>query len=357
MFIKTIKNSILSRGKTIESPIFIKEFTNKDSIIGELERLKATIKDQNTLVEIDDDINKIKIENSCEKNVYYELKNSFLPIVCLHNLYIQNGSYEAKIDFLVITSQFICILETKSLSGDIVVNNNGEFIKQIKDATGKIIKEEGIYNPITQNERRVEIIRDFLCKNNKIKNCPVFSLNVMSNTMSSIDMTYAPKYVKEQIIKYDQISRKLKELIEVTDVGEMVYQTIMDIGNFLKRENIEKQDNQLISKYKDSLYKRPSEPKMMNKETNTVENRADKITSDINIDALTKELKKYRFNKAKEGNHKAYFIFSNREMEDLIEKMPTTKDELMKVFGFGKVKTEKYGDDLVKIVKKYKKEE
>lgn len=50
---------------------------------------------------------------------------------------------------------------------------------------------------------------------------------------------------------------------------------------------------------------------------------------------------------------KAYFIFTNRELEDIIARMPQTLDELKKVAGFGEVKCQKYGNAIVKIVKKY----
>lgn len=47
---------------------------------------------------------------------------------------------------------------------------------------------------------------------------------------------------------------------------------------------------------------------------------------------------------------KPYFLFNDKQMEDLIEKMPKTKDELKNVSGFGDVKVEKYGDDILKLL-------
>ena len=37
-------------------------------------------------------------------------------------------------------------------------------------------------------------------------------------------------------------------------------------------------------------------------------------------------------------------------MKDLIEKNPKNEEELLKVSGFGKVKVEKYGKDILKIL-------
>ena len=37
-------------------------------------------------------------------------------------------------------------------------------------------------------------------------------------------------------------------------------------------------------------------------------------------------------------------------MEDLLKKMPKTKDELLNVSGFGTAKVNKYGDEILKIL-------
>ena len=68
---------------------------------------------------------------------------------------------------------------------------------------------------------------------------------------------------------------------------------------------------------------------------------------------LIDELKAYRLDKSREEKIKPYYIFNNNQMADLIAKMPASKQELQTVSGFGPVKAEKYGDDILRIVKKY----
>ena len=41
------------------------------------------------------------------------------------------------------------------------------------------------------------------------------------------------------------------------------------------------------------------------------------------------------------------------QMNDLIEKNPKNEDELLQVNGFGKVKVDKYGKDILKILADY----
>ena len=48
---------------------------------------------------------------------------------------------------------------------------------------------------------------------------------------------------------------------------------------------------------------------------------------------------------------KPYYIFNDAQMEDIIEKNPQSKEELLKVSGFGNVKVEKYGEEILNILK------
>lgn len=100
-----------------------------------------------------------------ENNVYYELKNSFLPILCLHDIRLEYEGYIAQYDFIVISDRFICVLETKKLNGNMIVNPDGSFVKVIQDQNGKEVKREGMYSPITQNLRHLNMLRKVLLEN------------------------------------------------------------------------------------------------------------------------------------------------------------------------------------------------
>lgn len=65
-------------------------------------------------------------------------------------------------------------------------------------------------------------------------------------------------------------------------------------------------------------------------------------------------LKKYRFKKAEELHVPAYYIFNNAQMDDLVRKKPKTKEELLKITGFGEKKVASYGESIIEIVSKTK---
>ena len=68
---------------------------------------------------------------------------------------------------------------------------------------------------------------------------------------------------------------------------------------------------------------------------------------------IFKELKAYRLYKSREEKIKPYFIYNDNQLKDLISKMPRNKEELQTVAGFGEVKANKYGDEILEIIKRY----
>ena len=69
------------------------------------------------------------------------------------------------------------------------------------------------------------------------------------------------------------------------------------------------------------------------------------------VDTLREKLKRFRLETSKRENIRAYFVFNNEEMESLIEKRPQSEKELLKVKGFGEKKVEKYGKEILSILK------
>ena len=87
-----------------------------------------------------------------------------------------------------------------------------------------------------------------------------------------------------------------------------------------------------------------------------VENK--KIVGNLSIEnsGLVKLIKDYCYEKSKEKHIPMFYICENKYIEELAKLQPTTEGELMKVKGFGRKRIEKYGSDLIEIIKNYKKE-
>ncbi len=74
----------------------------------------------------------------------------------LHDINLEIDGLAAQIDYIVITRKTTFIIECKNLIGNIEIDSQGNFIRTYK-FNGKYIKE-GIYSPITQNERHLEVL-------------------------------------------------------------------------------------------------------------------------------------------------------------------------------------------------------
>ena len=126
----------------------------------------------------------------------------------LHDIYLEDGDLSAQIDYLVFTKKLCLVIECKNLVGDIEINNRGEFIRTTNFAGKK--KKEGIYSPITQNQRHLELMRKIRVdnKNNILTKFAVDrgfkdlykSIVVLANPKTVLNSKYAKREVKDKVM-------------------------------------------------------------------------------------------------------------------------------------------------------------
>lgn len=74
---------------------------------------------------------------------------------------------------------------------------------------------------------------------------------------------------------------------------------------------------------------------------------------ETNHDLFT-ELKKIRYAIAKEEKMPAYIIFNDKSLKLMASKLPTTENEFLAISGVGMNKMEKYGEEFMSIIRKFK---
>ena len=274
-----------------------------------------------------------------EKQVLYELLNSGIGMYILHNAHYEYKGKVAQIDFVVITARCTYYIECKNFIGNITINNKGDFIREYTYNNKKI--KEGVYNPITQSKRHLELVKEqnydnanILYKLNFEKNFNSFHdyIAVMANPKTIIDDRYAPKEVKERLVKADQIIECLKRLESKREPFRFE-KDIKESADAYLESNVEKP---LINIKTEDNYQSSS--------------AEESVTQNINSEKLRNLLKKYRLEKARELNYKPYFIFTDATLEELLTIMPKNLFELNKVSGFSEKKIEKYGNDIINIL-------
>ena len=230
--------------------IILKESNSAEEHLAKLEELlpRATGKVKES---IQKEIVLTKAGIQGEKKVLYELKNSNMDMVVLQDICIQTkDGREAQIDFVVVTSKLMILLECKNLVGNIEIDSKGNFIRTIQ--YGKRYWKEGLYSPITQNERHMEVLKE--CKSedwNVVMGAMVRmsfasfhkSLVVLANEKTYLNDRYAKKEVKEQVIRADQLIATIRKMNSESKLPKSTPKEILGFGEkMLERDTGERKD-------------------------------------------------------------------------------------------------------------------
>lgn len=367
----------------LREPIVLKESSDAKTALEELDKLlenaPTEIKEQ---IEYDKRLLYYGVKG--EESLIFELKNSHIPMYILHDVFFEENNLKTQIDYIVITRKLVLILECKNLYGNISIDNQGNFTRTIQ--YGKRYRKEGIYSPITQNQRHLDMIREKRRNSKGILGKMFFdkyfdsnykSIVVLANSKSVLDMKYAPKEIKAQIVKVDGLINYIKRLNSESTNEAMTDKQMKEIAEFFLSNSVTNSSD-FTSKYKielDRLQKSENITENINLNIQaTVENdipaidntaSLKDIASDNNEEIKSEEsknnndieslpvyraLKEYRYMQSKIENIKAYYIFNNSQLELLIRENPKTIDELKGIKGFADVKCSKYGEEILKIL-------
>lgn len=202
-----------------KEPVVVKETSAAKQQIQALEELLLTASDD-IKSQIEQDMKLLSSGIYGEDQILFELKNSHMPMYVLHDLYLEDEGLTAQIDFLIITEKANFVVECKNLIGNIEINNNGDFIRTIN--YGKAYKKEGIYSPITQNRRHIELIKqirgrtksNFLTKAlfEKYFYSMYQGIVVLANPKTVLNDKFAKKEVKQQVIRVDRLVEHIRQV-------------------------------------------------------------------------------------------------------------------------------------------------
>jgi len=340
-----ILDFLFGLGKSLNEVVFINKVDKENNVqMKQLTDLLDKVGD-NDKEKIENEIRKLKIGIEGEKKIEFELTSIHdTPLICLNDIRLEYNNEVAQMDFILVARSSIIVIESKELIGNISIDNEGNFTRTYQTYQNKIYKKEGMYSPIAQNDRHIEILKRMLVENKVIgKDFPIHSLVVIANDKCIVDKKFAPKAIKELITKYDQLRFKIQDILksdEIYDINDKDMQYIADYI-YEKNKHIE---YDYINKL--GLKLKEEKPEIIVDNTNI---------SEVGNDDLYEELKKYRYEKAKEKNmlNKVGFIFSNEVLEELILNSPRTKEQFINIKGLGESKWEEYGEDIIKIISKY----
>ena len=119
--------------------------------------------------------------------------------------------------------------------------------------------KEGIYSPITQNERHMEIVKESKLENRNLltgmivrKSFHSFnrSLVVLANPKTVLNDRYAKKEVKEKVIRADQLITTIKKIVAESRLPSSSKKEMKEIAESFLKRNQENRKN-YIEKYEE----------------------------------------------------------------------------------------------------------
>lgn len=318
--------------------IFLKEDSNLEKQIEELKEIRKKINND----KIDRDIKFLEAGLQGEKEIAFELKHSNIGMYILHDITLEFDNLKSQIDYVIVTQGFIYLVECKNMIGNIIVDEKGEFKREYTYGGKKIV--EGIYSPYTQAIRHKELVKkEWMSRHKKLmialteKNFDTLwykPLVVLSNSKSLLNTKYAPKEIKENVIRVDALSNYIRNDLSKYDQSAMSSEKgMLEIAEKFLKMNTNNYTN-IAKKYimKDNI-------------KDNIIQKEESISNTLEL-----KLKKFRKEKSKEMKVPTYYIFNDEEMNKIIEKMPKTINELEKLNILSSIKIKLHAKEIINIL-------
>lgn len=277
-----------------------------------------------------------------EREIEYELKNSNIGMYVLHDVNLNYNGDTAQIDYIVFTPAYTYFIECKSLIGNITVDDNGQFIREY-NYDEKFYKES-IYSPLTQAEKHIEIFKKIWKKQHKneilIKLLKVNLDNyykplvVITNKKSILNLDNAPNDVKKHIVRADSLVKYIKNDIKMRDRDLLWSQK----GMYKNAYNLMYKYNRNIT----TDYKEKYKSYLSDMELDLLKYK--------NREELKKQLLIFRYEKSKKFGIKLDYVFTDKELEILLDRRPKNIDQLINLNIFNKEKIKYHGNEIIDII-------
>ena len=293
-----------------------KEYPNNDNLLQELYIVKKGLEGENEIA--------------------YQLKKSNIGMFVLRDIKVKYGDLSAQIDYVVLTPVYTYFIECKNLVGNITVNEKGDFIRELSFNGKKI--EKGMYSPLRQVEAQREVLRKIWESRAAVFDKIFYSksfnkyrrvLVVAANRDTILNTKNAPADMKYQILRADALVRQMEYDFTHRDKEEIL----------LSKKTLEEAAESYIEI-------------SCKEQINYYDYYKEKFCNKMTSDDLKERLIELRKNRSKEMNIPAYYLFTNEELEKLIELRPKTIDELKSMNILSPIKVKTHGEVIINEINK-----
>ena len=286
-----------------------------------------------------------------ENEIAYQLKKAHIGMYVLRDIKVEYEDLTAQIDYIIITPVYDYFVECKNLIGNITVTDKGDFIREFT-VNGKRIKK-GMYSPLRQVEAQREVIRKIwetrastIQKIFASKNFDYYRrvLVVAANQDTILNTTKTPKDMKYKILRADSLVRQIE--YDIKHKG--------DNDPYYSKKDMEKTAQYYIDiSYNEDInyydyYKEKFSLTSNNNNPNDIQkNNTNTNSNDNSNDDLREKMITFRKNRSTQMNIPAYYIFSNDELNKLLEIQPKTLEDLKNANILSAIKIKTHGQQII----------
>lgn len=341
-------DSVLDTLTGFNDTIFYKEDSDLQSRFDALKQLNEESPNNEELLS---ELYIIKKGLDGENEIAYQLKKAHIGMYVLRDIKVKYEDLTAQIDYVIITPTYDYYIECKNLVGNITVTDKGDFIREFT-VNGRKIKK-GMYSPLRQVEAQREVLRKIWDSNantmQKIFGSKYFDylrrvLVVAANQETILNTNKAPKEMKYKILRADALVRQIE--YDIKHKG--------DNDPYYSKKDMEKTAQYYIDiSYNEDInyydyYKEKFSLTSNNNNPNDIQkNNTNTNSNDNSNDDLREKMITFRKNRSTQMNIPAYYIFSNDELNKLLEIQPKTLEDLKNANILSAIKIKTHGQQII----------
>lgn len=182
--------------------------------------------------------------------------------------------------------------------------------------------------------RKITNANDFSLLNSRVNDAKKYFLQRLETLEKAMDITNVSTKKKERANKFSKF---------LNEVNKNLQETLFFLKNLDDNISVEQfymlRHEFVVEKVNYNIYEEEKE------------DANEQIVDSELIAVIYSKLMAWRNNLAKELDIPSYLIFKKDTIMEMAQKMPDTKDKLLKINGVGKVKAGKYGQECIDIIK------
>ena len=289
-----------------------------------------------------------------ENKVLDELKYSFYPMHIFKDISINIGEFQCQIDFVILTKKAMYLIECKNTKSNVKIDGTGSFYLVNEG------KKNRTFSVLNQIERQ-KMILEQLDLGVEIKE--MYPIVVYANEETGIEIEDKDALRGIDVINLDRLNSLIRE--KEKDLKEIyTAEEIEKIKNSLINPNIKNNDylEEDTVKWEEYelrllLEKNINEKKALEKisEKNVLKNVKSEFNgSKISISEFEDVLKKYVERKSEKLGVASSSLMTEVMRDEILEKMPTTVNQLSKLLVSNSIYFHKISNDLLAMINNVK---